>query len=294
MRTALLTLLAVAARLPAAELKVDHVTLAGANLTELRNMFADVGIPIEYGGKHSNGITEMALSSFPDGSYLELIAPIAGADASPHYWWPFMTKNAGPCAWAIRSTDLQPSIARLKVAGIPVAMEKAGRKRPDGVELKWQTATVGPPPQGSFFPFMIADETPRDLRAYPQGKPTTTSISGVRFVVVAVRNLSEAIAKYRAAFELPAPLQQDDPTHGAHLAWFPGTPAILATPSGDETWLTQRLKQFGEIPCAFVFGSTVAPTKGAVSESNWFSNRLTWLDPKLVGGARIAMSVDPK
>jgi hypothetical protein len=284
MRVALLSLLA-AASLSAADVKVDHITFAGSNLADLRKMFADVGIPTEYGGRHSNGITEMALSAFPDGSYLELIAPISGADASPHYWWPFMSKNAGPCAWAIRSSDLRPSIDRLRAAGISVAAEKAGRKRPDGVELKWETATVGPPPQGSFFPFMIADETPRDRRVYPQAKPTMTSISGVRFVVVAVRNLPEAIAKYRAAFELPEPQQQDDPTHGAHLAWFPGTPAILASPTGDDTWLARRLKQFGETPCAFIFASS--EMKGVTGESSWFSNRITWLEPKSVAEARI-------
>src|SRR5215470_2191167 len=118
MRKALLTLSVTISQLAAMELKIDHVTVAGRDLAQLRQMFADAGVPSEYGGKHSNGITEMALSSFPDGSYLELIAPIAGADASPHYWSPFMKGNAGPCAWAIRSADLQPSIARFQTAGI--------------------------------------------------------------------------------------------------------------------------------------------------------------------------------
>jgi catechol 2,3-dioxygenase-like lactoylglutathione lyase family enzyme len=292
MKAPVLALATAALQLTGADMRVDHITVAGKALTELRKTFGDAGFPTEYGGRHSNGITEMALSSFPDGSYLELIAPITGADASPHYWGAFMAKNAGPCAWAIRSTNLQPSITRLQTAGIAVAAEKAGRKRPDGVELRWQTARVGPPPQGSFFPFMIADETARDLRAYPSGQPTSTAISGVRFVVVAVRDLAAAIAKYRAAFELPAPRQQDDPTLGAHLAWFPGAPAMLAAPSGDHTWLADRLKEFGEIPCAFVFGSHSRWTKAVGGESKWFSHSVLWLDSRAVGGARIAISVD--
>ena len=294
MRVTASTLIAACLQVSGAEMRVDHITVAGSSLAELRKTFGDAGFPTEYGGRHSNGITEMALSSFPDGSYLELIAPITGADASPHYWGTFMAKNAGPCAWAIRSMNLQPSIARLQTAGIAVAAEKAGRKRPDGVELKWQTATVGPPPQGSFFPFMIADETSRDLRSYPTGKPTSTTISGVRFVVVAVRDLPAAIAKYRAAFELRAPQQQDDKTLGAHLAWFPGTPAILATPSGEHTWLADRLKQFGEIPCAFVFGSPSHSVKAAGGESKWFSRTLAWIEPGAVMGERIALTADAK
>ncbi len=58
----------------AAELKIDHVTLAGTRLEEMREAFsAATGIPTEYGGPHSNHATEMALASFPDGSYIELM-----------------------------------------------------------------------------------------------------------------------------------------------------------------------------------------------------------------------------
>lgn len=299
MRFLLLFALIATVHISAADLKVDHITFAGRDLSAMREMFAHAGIQTEYGGRHSNGITEMALASFPDGSYLELIAPIAGADASPHYWFPFMSADGGPCAWAIRSTNLAPEVARLRAAGIEIDDEKAGRKRPDGKELKWETARVGPGPQGSFFPFMIADETPRELRAFPSGKPTIGSMIGVRFVVVQVRDLPSAIAKYRAAFQLPEPQQQDDATLGAHLAWFPGTPAVLAAPSGPDTWLAQRLKQFGEIPCAFVlqiksvlrdcFPAT-GPCPPVKMPASLFSHGISWLDN--FSGAKIALEVE--
>jgi len=191
--------------LAAADLKVDHATIAGRNLTELENMFGAVGIPTEFGGKHSNGLTEMALASFPDGSYLELIAPQGGADVRTHYWGKAMLEQSGPVAWAVASQDIPADARRLVEARIPVLTQSSGRKRPDGVDLKWETATVGPEPQGSFFPFLIHDETPRELRVFPKGHPTLPQISGVRFVVVAVRDLNSAVAKYRAAFGLGAP-----------------------------------------------------------------------------------------
>jgi hypothetical protein len=278
-----------AAALSGASMRVDHVTIAGSNLEALRRAFAGAGVPTEYGGRHSNGITEMALSSFADGSYLELIAPVAGADPSPHYWGAFMKANAGPCAWAVRSSNLAADTARLLgAAGIAVEVEKAGRRRADGVELKWATARIGPPPQGSFFPFMIADETPRDLRAFPDGKPTAKQINGVLFVVVAVPNLAEAVSKYRLAFALPAPVEQEDRMLGARLAGFPGSPAILATPSGDHTWLGERLKQFGTIPCAFVFE---APDWNAGGQAaTWFGRKVVWLDATRLGGVKIAIA----
>ncbi len=82
--------MAVAVQLGAAELKVDHVTVAGRNLAGMQRAFNAVGIASEFGGKHTNGITEMAIASFPDGSYLEFIAGQPGADVGKHYWGPFM------------------------------------------------------------------------------------------------------------------------------------------------------------------------------------------------------------
>jgi catechol 2,3-dioxygenase-like lactoylglutathione lyase family enzyme len=289
MRAALLVLPAIAAAsLAGAGMKVDHVTIAVKSLAGAQRMFAEAGIPTEFGGKHSNHLTEMALSSFPDGSYLELIAPQPGVDASAHYWGDFMAHQAGPCAWALTTPDIPAALRRLQAAGIDTHRTGGGRTRPDGVRIEWETATVGPAPQGSFFPFLISDETPRTLRAYPKGKPTTAKIAGVRYVVVGVRDLKDAIAKYRAAFGLGEPQQQDDATLGARLAWFPGTPAILAAPLSRDTWLAKRLKQFGEIPCAFVLGSS--GSFHTAGESSWFSHHIAWLDPATLDGMRIAIT----
>jgi hypothetical protein len=47
----------------------------------------------------------------------------------------------------------------------------------------------------------------------------------------------------------------DDVKLGAKLASFAGTPVALAIPLSPDSWLTARLKQFGEAPCAFILGS---------------------------------------
>ena len=103
-----------------AELTIDHVTVAGSDLKAMQARLASIGIPSEYGGPHSNHATEMALTSFPDGSYLELIAIPGGADeqaVAAHYWSKWMRGNAGPCAWAARSKELAAEVARLKRRG---------------------------------------------------------------------------------------------------------------------------------------------------------------------------------
>ena len=227
-------------------LRVDHVTIAGRDLKDLRERFAAAGIRTEYGGKHTNGLTEMALASFADGSYLELMAaqdPKAGAPS--HYWGKFIDGDAGPCAWAMASSDID---ADAKLYGRQITA--GGRKRPDGTELAWRTLSIGQGIQGTFFPFLIQDVTARELRAYPSGKPTMPEEGGVATVYIAVRNLEDAIARYRKMFHLPEPARSTDSYLGAHLAAFTGTPIVLAAPAGG--WLEQRLKAFGEAPCAFV------------------------------------------
>ena len=269
------------------ELKIDHVTLAGSHLEEMRQAFnAATGIGAEYGGPHSNHATEMALASFPDGSYLELMGIQKQADpaaVASHVWSRFLNENAGPCAFALRVTDVSAEVHRLSSAGVRVgATEKSGRTRPDGVALSWETADAGPAPRGSFFPFLIRDFTPRENRVYPSGKPTTTRFNGIGLVVIGVRDLDQSIALYRNAFQLSEPRRLRDPAFGAELAWFEGTPVALATPLAPVSWLAHRIAHYGDSPCAFVLAAT-----GGLAGSNpssWFGRRVFLSDGTGLGG----------
>jgi hypothetical protein len=262
----------------AQQFHIDHVTVAGKDVKAMTETLRSVaGITAQYGGPHSNHATEMALASFPDGSYLELIAIQPKADPAAlaaHYWHKFLESDGGPCAWAIRPTDFSAEVERLHKAGIAVTdTTKSGRKRPDGVQLDWETAQIGPT-NGGFFPFMIHDFTPRDNRAFPGGKPTTNDFTGILKVVIAVRDLGVASAQYRQAYGLPVPQLQDDAEFGARLAWFTGTPVVLAAPLGPDSWLRGRLQQFGEAPCAFVLG--VKNIASNMTPSKWFGSRIFW------------------
>ncbi len=273
--------------LPAADLKIDHVTVAGKDLKAMQATLAALGIPTEYGGPHGNHATEMALTSFPDGSYLELIAIQSHADpaaVAAHYWSKHMENDAGPAAWAVRPQDLAAEVKRLQAAGVAVsAPTRAGRARPDGVRLEWETANVGIGPNGVFFPFLIRDFTPREQRAYPSGKPSTEDFSGVARVVIAVRDLEAAVKRYREAYGLPAPVEQDDTSFGARLAFFPGTPAVLATPVNGQSWLAARVKNIGEGPCAFILHARNAKSYRVTSKSTWSGAAISWLDTGKTG-----------
>jgi hypothetical protein len=269
----------MATMLSAADLNVDHVTVAGKDLKELQSRLAAVGISSDYGGPHSNHATEMALTVFPDGSYLELIALQSNPDqkaVAAHYWSKQMMGNAGPAAWAVRAPDIAAEATRLRTAGITVTPPaRSGRKRPDGTQLDWETAQVGVEPNGTFFPFLIRDITPRESRVLSKTPPTANKFSGVKYVVIAVRDLKASTARYKQAYGLTASEAVDE-NLGARLASFTGTPVVLAVPLNAKSWLTQRLDQFGEGPCAFVLSRSPNPSK-RFSAVIWFdAAKLGW------------------
>jgi Glyoxalase-like domain len=265
----------------AQQFHIDHVTVAGKNLEAMQKALTQAGLRSEYGGPHSNHATEMALTSFPDGSYLELIAIQPKADPAAlaaHYWSKFLQSDGGPCAWAIRSPDLSAAVARLRKAGIAATdPHRAGRSRPDGVQLDWETAQIGPT-NGGFFPFMIHDFTPRDNRAFPSGKPTATKWTGIVKVIIGVHDLDPAIARFQKAYDLPATQRREDAVLGARLAWFPGTPIVLAEPLTEDSWLRERVLQFGEAPCAFVLGSDQLGSDHAARFAD-----IAWADARQLG-----------
>jgi hypothetical protein len=271
----------------AAEWKIDHVTVAGKDLKSMQAKLAEAGIASEYGGPHANHATEMALTSFADGSYLELIALQPNGDAkavAAHAWAARMEHDAGACAWAIREKDVAGEVARLRGAGVVVSEPlRSGRERPDGVRLDWETAQVGAEPNGTFFPFLIRDFTPREKRAFPTGKPTTKDFAGVERVVIAVRSLKDSVKRYQEAFGVRAPLQQVDRSFGAHLALLGGTPVVLAEPLTSQTWLAERLERFGEGPCAFILTARKAGKYKPASKTRWFGVDISWFDPERLG-----------
>jgi hypothetical protein len=229
----------------------------------------------------------MALVSFPDGSYLELMAIQEHADPAAvdrHVWAKELRGNAGPTAWAVQVKDIGAEAARLKQAGIQAGTpERGGRQRPDGVKLDWQTADVGSATRGSFFPFLIQDVTPRAQRAFPQGKPVTRDFSGIRNVVIAVRNLDAAVKLYQQAFGLAQPLKQVDAEFGAQLAYFGGTPVILAQPLSTDSLLSQRIERYGEAPCAIVLAGARGSRYHGATKSRWFAVDIEWFDRKALG-----------
>jgi hypothetical protein len=188
------------------DLRIDHVTVAGDVLADLEAEFASVGLPPEYGGEHSNGATHMSLLGFDDGTYVELLSATERARAAGRddYWWADRIRaDAGPAAWAVRSTDVERDADRLEAAGVPVAGPRSyQREREDGVTVAWDLAFPGSGEPGSLLPFLIEDRTPRRYRITPTEGVADGPIRGVETVVVGVPDLDDSTEALRDAFGL--------------------------------------------------------------------------------------------
>lgn len=232
-----------------AELRIDHVTVAGQSLPAMRAGLEKAGLKLENG----------AIASFPDGSYIELIAgPTEGA-----------------CAWTVRPRDFDTEMARLQATGLKLERAAGNETRPDGTVLQWETASAG----DAFFPILIRDATPRDKRAFPSGKASNRDPAGVLRVVIAVHKIADAFDRFHAAYpETGKPLKQVDARFGAQIAWVPDSPVIFAEPLGPDSWVAARIEKFGEGPCAFVLSSKKGVKAEAAQATRWFGRDLRWLD----------------
>ena len=189
--------------------KIDHVVIAGSDLTRLVNAFESIGLTPDPGGVHADGQTHNALIGFGDGSYLELIAPVPGGNAEAHEWGEFMRSNAGVCAWAIRSDDIDADAAEYRARGIAVSeFIGGGRTRPDGVRLDWIKATLGNETLGAVLPFLIQDVTSRENRV-----PRTASANGIIGITEVLAQVSVPLQQEWLDINLSLPVYTESLDH---------------------------------------------------------------------------------
>jgi hypothetical protein len=68
---------------------------------------------------------------------------------------------------------------------------------------------------------------------------------------------------------------------------------VLASPQSGGSWLSRRLDQYGDCPCAFLLG--VADPAAARSRFEtlpplqWFEETVAWINPAGLGGTRLGL-----
>jgi hypothetical protein len=244
---------------------IDHITLAGASLTVMREDLLAAGIPTEYGGIHSNRITHMALAGFADGSYLELVSPLRSGGRVA-LWSDYVLPESGGTAWTSSSNDIEAELRIARDRGIvgsgPVTIR---REKPNGEVGVWELGYLGNKQPGGTLPFLIHDRTSRSIRVRP-GSDTARALAGWTAIVLAVHDTAAAADDFMRLYNWNQPELSDGLIH------FPGTPIHLASPK-------EHLQRFGESPCAVVLGSrrqeNLFRTNGTTQLG---SKTIRWLD----------------
>jgi hypothetical protein len=298
---AILVIIAISCAAAAADtrtitvLSVDHASICGQDLDALQAAFTDAGLKPDYGGPHTTGGTHMAYLGFDDGSYLELIAPQTPGSAEASPWGKLLAANAGPCAWAVSSDDIQKEVDRLKSAGMTTdGPIKGSRKRPsDALAIEWQTAHVGGGTPGSTLPFVIEDRTPREWRVQVSNSVKGSPLAGIDLVVVAVNDMKAAVDQFRKAYGWSEPLTENHGDFGAKMSYFPGEPVLLVSPLDGKSWINERLQKYGQTPVAILVATQ--DFDGAVKKyrlsgnKTWFGQRVAWFDSNKLKGARLGV-----
>ena len=141
-------------------MRLDHVVIAVADLEAAVAHYRAIGFTVTPGGDHPHRPSRNALIAFEDGAYLELLG--FRAPAPGDRWYETFEKHGeGLMDFALLPRDVPQSIVEAKSRGLALAgPQDGGRKRPDGREIRWQTAR----PTTYDLPFLCGDVTPREGR----------------------------------------------------------------------------------------------------------------------------------
>jgi catechol 2,3-dioxygenase-like lactoylglutathione lyase family enzyme len=255
---------------------IDHLVILFPKLDDAIETYRKLGFQVLPGGEHPYG-THNALVTFQDGSYLELIAFKEPDKPHDHRWYRFLDRP-GLVDFAVGSENVETELASIRAAGMNYQDVKPGaRKRPDGVHLEWRTLPPADDRTGEL-PFVIDDVTDRDLRV-PGGAEAEheNKVTGIRRLIVAVRDLDEAITEYNAVFG-SEPERGEHEELGADIAAYTigSHEVMLAYPTTPSSPLVQRIQRAGDGP----FQMTLKAA-GKIITSEW--------DPSDTGGVRFVI-----
>lgn len=179
-------------------LKLDHVIIGVHDLTQAIEDYARLGFTVIPGGTHSNGATWNALIIFRDGSYLELLAPTGNVPRGDSSDFSFLIQeDEGISGFALYADHLSHEVDAMRRRGVSLgSIKTGGRRRADGIELRWQTSS----PVSGFSPFLLQDISPRNLRVPDDAASIThaNTVTGIAGLVLGMENadISNAITYY--------------------------------------------------------------------------------------------------
>lgn len=238
---------------------LDHLVILVGDLAQAVDDYAGLGFTVTPGGTHADGLTHNALISFADGTYLELIAFVDPTSAGDNAWgWRrYLDAGGGLIDYCVASDDLAADVQRLQAQGFTLkGPTQGGRKRPDGEELHWLSASFWQ--AGRELPFLIQDLTPRELRV-PGGIATqhANGVTGIRELTIVTADLdrsSASAAKLTGSAGTPF---SADRRRDAQVAAFSlgAHTLVFAEPANPHSPLQAHIESIGLGPCEITLAS---------------------------------------
>ncbi|WP_027474876.1 VOC family protein [Curvibacter gracilis] len=251
-------------------LPLDHIVIAVQQLDRAIADYRALGFQVLIGGRHNGRTSHNALVVFQDGSYLELIA-WEGPAPQERWYTTLQSAGEGLVDFALLPGDTTEVLNAARSRGL-LSLEgpfDGARLRPDGAQLRWQTARHASPD----LPFLCGDISPRALRVSesPADRLHPNGALGVARLDIAVLDLPTSLARYQALLGpdlaagpvlLREGVQQISLTLGS-------TELRLLSPASEQAdgaqaqALKHRLATRGEGPCALVLRSDLTTARHA-------------------------------
>lgn len=249
---------------------LDHLILflpadASTNLPSVPNLI-DSNFTLTPGGFHADGATSNTLILLKDGCYIELIS-FVDTDKAPSHWWGPDPEFVGWKDWCL-TNSLSPSSNHEKVKQSHSAPVHGGRKRADGVDVKWAVTfpagDLGGQSVRGRIPFFCHDETERNVRVPLDDAKTSHACGalGVKELSVVFKN-KELLEETRRVYA--AILDEDGKAEGDEVRFqlgqvkeveeVGGATIVLRLPR--DSWEKTRVERRG-----FVYGDVVLGARG--------------------------------
>ncbi|CAG0941104.1 hypothetical protein ANRL1_00380 [Anaerolineae bacterium] len=236
----------------------DHFIVVVNDLNAGIETYRRLGFDARAGGEHPAFGSHNALVALGDGTYIELVAFKDATLAAKSFWRAGVERlrvSEGLAGFVLGSNDLTNEVAQIAQRGLMFDAPQVGaRVRPDGQRVEWHTAMFGGSPVGAL-PFLIQDDTPRDLRIEKPREGLGARLRA-KEVVVAVNNLDAERDRYRALLntEPKHVHNKESDVEGYRFALEWGS-IIVARPTRAGNAMADQLAKRGEGIYALTFGS---------------------------------------
>lgn len=177
---------------------IDHVIIAVEELNKAMDAWQKLGFQVLKGGEHPQFGTHNALVPLSDGFYFELMAikdpTLIDRFPVTRRLHEILAGDNRFLGFALDSDGLGSDVDAIRERGLAIHKAPPGeRVRPDGLRVAWRTAH----PEDSRLPFLIQDQTPREVRipAPEQGLGQALRVLSVEVVSQNRQTLRENYAK---------------------------------------------------------------------------------------------------